>query len=321
MFANPEKHRRPDRRRRLAGAALVVANLFSAGTGYAIVTEAFGTGLVVLDAAAPMQLAGSIALAVLMCCTGRSPFIRYSGRMWWMIGRLAVGNAVVSVAYPLGGQILSLGGVAVAAVIGGLLVGLAKVLRHGNTAWTRKHLLGRLVVLGGVLWFAQPGHIPLNPLGLGCAALVAVCTWNIVTALGRLAKENLEDRGAALGNLLSVPLLLPAVFAIRGTEWVRPDLFIGAGLAGLLTLFLPVLLLNAALRRTTERDVGAVQSLTSPVYALVGQIGAATGLLSSTQWLAPDRWAAIIVIAGAALVVSMIREPHENNDGGAGRRG
>ncbi|SNS06383.1 hypothetical protein [Actinomadura mexicana] len=293
-----------DLRRRLAGRAFLVASLLSAGIGYA-----FTTGFSALEVAAPMQAAGAIGLCALMLFTGRSPFRRYQRPMWRLIGRLAGGNAVVAVLYPFAVRRLTLGTVAAVVVLGYLSVGFKKVWHMRTTAWGLQHMCGRLLVLGGIIMLNWPlqGEI----VGLLCALVSAACVWNTITVLGKMKHHGLEDQGAAIANLLSAPLLFAAVFLLRGgVHWMSSDLVSWGALAGLLTLMLPVLLTNAALRRISELDVGVMQSLSTPVHAMVALVGAALGWLASDQRLAffPG-WAAILLIAGAAVGVSSLKEP------------
>ncbi|TDC45462.1 hypothetical protein E1281_30330 [Actinomadura sp. KC345] len=304
----------PEWHRRLAGAALVVAGLTAVAVGYAFVT-----GVPALAAAAPMQLAGAAALVAVTLLTGRSPFRRYDRGMWMLIARLAAGNAIVAIAYIYAAQRLTLGGAAAVVVIGMLSVGFAEIWRHRRTSWGLKHLGGRALVLAGVLMFNQPWHGQADLLGLACAAACAAGAWNVVTVLGRMKAYGLVDQGATVANSLAVPVLFGLVSALPGGGWMTWDLFLLAGLAGLFTLFLPVLLLNAAIRRSPERDIGAIQSLSSPVHAMVAQIGAATGLLGHGQGTTPAEWAAVMLTAGAAFAISLIAErPHDH--GGAARR-
>lgn len=307
MFADEE------RRRRIGGAALVIAGLVSAATGYAFVV-----GVDPLKAAVPMQTAGSVGLALVLCLAGRSPFRRYRRRMRVFIVLLALGNAAVTVAIPYANESLTLGGTAAMIAFGGLSVGLWKILRNWRTAWGLKHLLGRLVVLLGVAAFNKPWEASPDWAGLGFGLIAALGAWNTVTVLGLMKRDGLEGQGAAAANLLAVVFLCPLVVGLRGAGWVSADLFVVAGLAGLFTVLLPVLLLNGALRFLPGRAVGAVQSLTSPVYALVGMIGAVTGLLGDSQRITLVEWAAIMVIAGAAFAVSQIKELP--GDGGAAAR-
>ncbi|MEV4002160.1 hypothetical protein [Actinomadura sp. NPDC049753] len=288
---------------RLAGRGLIVASLVSSGIGYA-----FTTSYHALEVAAPMQTVGALALCVLMLLTGRSPFRQYERPMWWLIGRLAVGNAAVAVLYPYAVSRLNLGTVAAVVVLGYLSVGSKRIWHLRATAWGFKHLCGRSLVLGGILMLNWPlqGEI----VGLLCAFGSAWCVWNTVTVLGKMKDHGLADQGATLANLLAAPALFVPVFLLRGGDWVSPDLFFVAGLAGLLTLMLPVVLTNAALRRISELDVGVMQSLSTPVHAMVALAGAAMGRLPSDQRLTffPE-WVAILLIAGAAFGVSSLKEP------------
>ncbi|WP_433462605.1 hypothetical protein [Spirillospora sp. CA-128828] len=294
----------PHPRRRLAGRGLVVASLLSGGIGYA-----FTTDYPALEVAGPMQSVGAVALCALMLFTGRSPFRRYSTAMRWLIARLAAGNAIVAIAYPFAVQGLTLGTVAAVVVLGYLSVDFAMILRLGATAWGVKHLCGRALVLGGVVVLNWPLQGGSESLGMPCAVVSALCVWNTIDTLGRMKKHGLEDQGAAIANLLAAPVLFVLVFVLHGSGWMSWGLFSTAGLAGLLTLFLPVLLINAALRRSPKGDVAMMQSLSSPVHALVAQVGAAMGWLPSKQGLALGDWAAILLIAATAVRVSSLKKP------------
>lgn len=300
-----------DLRQPLVGRGYVAASLVSSGIGYA-----FTTSFLALEVAAPMQTVGAIALCALMLFTGRSPFRRYERPMWWPIGRLAGGNAAVAVLYPYAAQRLNLGTAAAVVVLGYLSVGFKRIWILRATAWGFKHLCGRLLVLGGILMLNWPleGEI----VGLLCAFGSAWCVRNTIIVLGTMKDHGLADQGAAFANLLAVPVLFSLVFLMRGGDWMSPELFFVGGLAGLLTLMLPVLLINAALRRISGLDVGVMQSLSTPVHAMVALAGAALGWLASDQRLSffPD-WVAILLIAGAAFGVSSLKEP----SGGALRVG
>ncbi|GAA4291319.1 hypothetical protein GCM10023178_64330 [Actinomadura luteofluorescens] len=299
-----------DLRRPFAGRGYVVASLVSSGIGYA-----FTTSFLALEVAAPMQTVGALALCVLMLLTGRSPFRRYQRPMWWPIARLTGGNAAVAVLYPFAVQRLNLGTVAAVVVLGYLSVGFKRIWLLRATAWGFKHLCGRALVVGGIVmlnWPLQGGIV-----GLLCAFGSAWCVWNTVTVLGTMKDHGLADQGATFANLLSAPVLFALVFLLQGGDWVSRELFLVAGLAGLLTLMLPVLFTNAALRRISKLDVGVMQSLSTPVHAMVALVGAAMGRLPSDQRLSFPDWAAILLIAGAAFGVSSLREP----SGGALRVG
>ena len=233
-----------------------------------------------------------------------------------LVARLAVGNSIVAIAYIYAAQRLTLGGAAAVVVIGTLSVGFAEIWRHRRTSWGLKHLCGRGLVLAGVVMFNQPWQGQADLLGLACAAVCAVGAWNVVTVLGRMKAYGLENQGTAIANAVSVPVLFGLVAALgSGGAWMTWDLFLLAGLAGLFTLSLPVLFLNAAIRRSPGRDIGAIQSLSSPVHAMVAQIGAATGLLGHGQGTTPAEWAAILLTAGAAFAISLIAErPHDHGD-------
>ncbi|MGI5203661.1 hypothetical protein ACQEU6_19055 [Spirillospora sp. CA-108201] len=280
-----------------------MASLLSAGIGYA-----FTTGFSALEVSAPMQAAGAITFCALMLVTGRSPFRRYQRPMWWLIGRLASGNAVVAVVYPYAVQRLTLGTVAAMVVLGYLSVGFKQIWRMRHTAWGLQHMCGRVLVLGGIIMLNWP--LQGEPVGLLCAVLSAACVWNTVTVLRKMQHRGLEDQGAAIANLLATPVLFAAVFVLRGGAWVSWELFSMGGLAGLLTLTLPVILTNAALRRISELDVGVMQSLSTPVHAMVALVGTALGWLASDQRLTLfPGWTAILLIAGAAIGVSSLKEP------------
>ncbi|MEU9866367.1 hypothetical protein AB0C87_00815 [Actinomadura sp. NPDC048021] len=288
---------------RLAGRGLVIAALVSSAVGYA-----FTTGHSALVVAAPMQAVGAVALCAVMLFTGRNPFRRYPAVMWLWISLLAGGNAAVAYSYPYAVDHLTLGTVAAVVVIGYLLVGIEKIWPYRTTTYGLQHICGRVLVGFGVVMLNRPS--PGESVGMLWALISALCVWNTVTMLGQMKKHGLEDQGAAVANLIAAVLLLALVFKARGNGWISLDLFYAAGPAGLLTLVLPVVCVNAALRRSSTQDVGIMQSFSSPVHALVGMAGAALGWIDSDQRLAlfPE-WAGIILITVAAFAVSLLKEP------------
>jgi threonine/homoserine efflux transporter RhtA len=294
----------PALHRRIAGAGLVISGLLSAAIGYALTT-----GYSALEVSAPMQTAGAIALCAVMVFTDRSPFRRYDRTMWLLITRLAAGNAVIAFTYPRAVQRLTLGTVAAIVAVGSLAVGSAEIWQHRATTWGLGNICGRVLALGGVVLLNRPWQGGIGASGTVCALISGLCVWNTLTVLGRMNEYGLQDQGAALANLLAGLCLIGLVIALRGRGWLSWSLLSAAGAAGLLTLLLPVLFLNGALRRTSGPDVGALQSLTSPVHALVAQGGVWVGRLDTDQRITPGGWAAIILIAGATFAPSLIKKP------------
>ncbi|NDU76913.1 hypothetical protein GWI34_30450 [Actinomadura sp. DSM 109109] len=290
--------------RRLAGRGLILVSLLSAGIGYA-----FTTGHPALEVAAPMQAVGAFGLLSLLLFTGRSPFRRYQGDMWWLIVRLMAGNAIVAFSYPYAVQGLNLGTVAAVVVIGYLSVGFKRIWPLRYTAWGLKHLYGRTLVVGGIVMLNWP--LQSGTVGLLCALISAACVWNTVTVLEKMKGHGLVDEGATLANLLAAPVLFGVVFLLRGGgDWISWDLSRAAAAAGVLALMAPVLLTNEALRRISGLDVGVMQSLSTPVHALVALGGAWLGLLDSPQRLALfPGWAAIMLVAAAVFGISTLKEP------------
>jgi inner membrane transporter RhtA len=291
---------------------MVVFGLLSTAIGYA-----FTTGYPALEVSAPMQTAGAIALCTVMVFIGRSPFRRYDRMMWLLISLLAAGNAVVAFTYPEAVQRLTLGTVAAYVAVGALAVGLPEVCRNRATAWGLCHIGGRVVALGGVVLLNRPWQGGIDVPGTVCAVISALCAWNTVTVLGLMNERGLQDQGATLANLIAVPFLIGLVIELRGRGWPSWNLVSAAGAAGLLALLIPVLLLNAALRRSSGPDVGALQSLASPVHAMVAQIGVWTGRLAADQRITFEGWAAITLITVATFVPSVIKKP----DGARSRPG
>lgn len=293
----------PDLRRWFTGGKFILASMVSSAIGYGLTT-----GHEALEVAAPMQAAGGLALCLAMLLAGLNPFRGYSLVMWGWIILLAAGNATVAYTYPYAVEHLTVGTVAAVVVIGYLSVDLKTIWNLRATAYGLQHLCGRLLVLGGVVMLNRPS--PGESMGMVCALISAACVYNTLTVLGQMKKHGLEYQGAALANLIAALLLFAVVFKLQGSGWMSGDLLLAAGPAGLLTLMLPVLFTNAALRHCSRHDVGIMQSFSSPVHALVGLAGAALGWIDSDQRLAlfPE-WAGIILISVTAFGVSLLKKP------------
>ncbi|WP_141577851.1 hypothetical protein [Actinomadura sp. WMMA1423] len=293
----------PDLSRRLSGGGFILAGVTLVAIGYG-----FTTGRNALEVGAPLQAVGSIAFCVITLLTKRNPFRRYPRVMWLWISLLAVGNAAVACLYPFAVDRLTLGTVAAVVQIGYYSVGLREIWRLRATSWGFQNLTGRLLLVGGVVMLNRPS--PGELVGMLGALLCALGVWNTLTMLGQMRKHALEDQGAAVANLLATLLLFPVVFAVRGRGWMSWDLLSVAAPAGLLTLAVPILLTNAALRRTSKSDVGIAQSFSAPINALVALAGSTLGLLDSDQrlHLFPG-WAAIALITFVAIRMSLLRKP------------
>ncbi|MBO2465329.1 hypothetical protein [Actinomadura violacea] len=304
------------RGRRFAGGGLVVAALVSVQLGYAI-----ATGRPPLETSSVMMAAGSVTL-VLWVAARRGLRIREFDRaMWRLVLRLAFGNTVVGFAYLYAEQRLTLGTVASVAVVGMLSVGLPEIWQARGTSWGAWHLFWRGVAFGGVFVLNEPLRGGSDGLGMLWAAVSAVCVWNVPITVRTMAARGLADQGAALANLLTAPVLTALVLATGGGLgiWTSPRPLALTGAAGVLTVAVPVLLQNAALRRVAPRDLAVVQSLNPAVAALVAQAGVLAGLLDATQRTTPAGWIAISVTIAASAGDSLVAP--RPGDGGHQKNG
>ncbi|QKG23344.1 EamA family transporter [Actinomadura verrucosospora] len=291
------------RGRRFAGGGLVVAALVSVQLGYAI-----ATGRPPLETSSVMMAAGSVTLVLWVAARGGLRVRGFDRAMRRLVLRLAFGNTVVSFAYLYAQQRLTLGTAASVTVVGMLSVGLAEVWRARRTAWGAWHLLWRGVAFGGVLALNEPWRGGSDGPGMLWAAASAWCVWNVPTTIRRMAARGRADQGAALANLLTAPVLAVLVPVTGGGLgiWTSPEPLALAGAAGVLTVTVPVLLQNAALRRVAARDLAVVQSLNPAVAALVAQAGVLAGQLDPTQRTTPAGWIAISVIIAASAGDSLV---------------
>jgi len=229
----------------------------------------------------------------------------------WVIIGLAVSSAAINLGGPLAVREIGPGLNASFSTAGGLLAGL--LLLRFAPQW-----VARGVVLAAVVFAAfEGGQGDFSTLGLVAAVAAASHMWNLPRSVARLG--NKSDEGLTLANLISAPFVLVGTFGwdrLQGVSWQwGTKELIGAVCAGVLVMVIPIFLQNAAeARGLKEQDMGALQSLASPVHALMGVL--LTPITLALTGKVPDvptlsQWGFFIVVAGTAIAVPWM--PKDNS--------
>ncbi|MDQ4137249.1 MAG: EamA family transporter, partial [Actinomycetota bacterium] len=150
------------------------------------------------------------------------------------------------------------------------------------------------LALVGVVLLTEPWHGEVDLIGIGFAALAALC-WAVYILL----TQRVGDRFAGIGALsLTIPIAAVTA-AIAGIPQAAPHLSLEvlAAVAGL-ALLLPVLpfaLEMLALRRMTHTAFGTLMAVEPAIGLLLGLL-----VLSQTPSAVQLAGIAIVVLAGAA---------------------
>jgi inner membrane transporter RhtA len=200
---------------------------------------------------------------------------------------LGVATGLVTVAFLAAIERIPLGTAVAVEFLGPLTVAALRSPGRGTLVYPATALLG-------VLLLTQPWRGEVDAVGLGFAALSAVC-WGVYIVL----TQRVGDRFDGISGLsLTIPVAA-ATAAVAGIPQAAGDLTpavlaASAGLALLLPV-LPFALEMLALRRMTPTAFGTLMAL-EPAFAVL------IGLLVLHQGLSPVQFAGItlVVLAGAA---------------------
>jgi inner membrane transporter RhtA len=200
---------------------------------------------------------------------------------------LGVATGLVTVAFLAAIERIPLGTAVAVEFLGPLTVAALRSPGRGTLVYPATALLG-------VLLLTQPWRGEVDAVGLGFAALSAVC-WGVYIVL----TQRVGDRFDGISGLsLTIPVAA-ATAAVAGIPQAAGDLTpavlaASAGLALLLPV-LPFALEMLALRRMTPTAFGTLMAL-EPAF------GVLIGLLVLHQGLSPVQFAGItlVVLAGAA---------------------
>lgn len=200
---------------------------------------------------------------------------------------LGVATGVVSVAFLAAIERIPLGTAVAVEFLGPLTVAAVRTHRPRALAWPG-------LALVGVVLLTQPWHGQVDPVGLGYAALAALCwaTYIVLT-------QRVGDRFTGISGLSFTVPLGAVTAAVVGVPQAAGHLTVGilaaaAGLAVLLPV-LPFALEMLALRQMTPAAFGTLM-------ALEPAIGLLLGLVVLHQTPSPSQLAGIllVVLAGAA---------------------
>ncbi len=171
--------------------------------------------------------------------------------------------------------------------LGPLAVALAGSRRRLDLGWV-------LLAGAGMLLLLRPhAAIPLDPRGLGFAALAAAGWAAYILAGIRLGRLMPAGPATALGMLVAACLLVPAGLAAMRPLLGSTRLMAVAIAVAMLSSALPYVLELAAMRRMTARGFGILMSAEPAVAAL-------SGMILIGERLAPVRWLGILLIMAAS---------------------
>jgi len=275
----------PSARVRAGAGALVLAELIGQDCGAAIAVLLFPS----------VGVFGVIALrigfsAVVLLLVAR-PRLPRGLADWGVVAGFGLAIAVMNTAFYLATERIPLGTAVTIEVLGPLV--LSVVVAHRAIAW----LWAGLGVVGVVLlwWGDLHGGDPrgLDPVGVGFAALAALCWAGYILASAEAGRRFRRLDGLAWAMAIAAVLTLPAGIATSGPRMIDPA-HLGLGLAiAVLSSAIPYGVELLALRRLGASPFGVLMSM-SPAIA------AGVGLVILHQALPLPAIAAIVLVAAAS---------------------
>jgi inner membrane transporter RhtA len=267
-------------RARVGAGALVLAELIGQDCGAAIAVLVFPSvgvfGMVALRVAFS-------AVVLLLIARPRLPR-RLTD--WAVIGGFGLSLAVMNTAFYLAASRIPLGTTVTIEVLGPLV--LSVVTGRRAIAW----LWAGMGVAGVVLLWGVDLH-RLDPVGVGFAALAAVCWAGYILASAEAGRRFRRLDGLAWAMVVAAVLTLPAGIATAGGRMILPaNLALGLAVA-VLSSAIPYGVELFALRRLGPSPFGVLMSM-SP------GIAAGVGLVILSQALTVADAVAIVLVAAAS---------------------
>jgi len=291
----------------------MIAMLISQGLGFI-----FSTNLAPLQASAAIASLGTpviLAWALKQHGWRNMRWSQFDGPQKRAIYRIALGSFFVNICAPLATALLGAGPAATATTVGSLMVGL--LLMRGAPS-----LLLRVLVVIGVLLSTNALEGQLNVVGVIAAVLAAWHFWNLPGCLKTLGADQ-SDQGMVWANVFATPFVVigaltvtmvqdhvSVLAGIPETPWMfGPVQWATMGAMACLVMVIPVFLTNAASRYLSKENMGAMQSMSAPIYALVGVVAGIVGLVHNPL---PNhyQWGGffIVTLAAASAVLVATQE-------------
>ncbi len=265
---------------RAGAGALVLAELIGQDCGAAIAVLLFPQvgvfGVVALRV-------GFSAIVLLLVARPRLP--RRLGD-WGVIAGFGLALAVMNTAFYLATERIPLGTAVTIEVLGPLILSVVVARRAIAWLWAGLGVAGVLLLWGGDLR-------GLDPLGVGLAALAALCWAGYILASAEAGRRFRRLDGLAWAMSLAAVLTLPAGIATSGPRMIEPvHLALGLAIA-VLSSAIPYGVELFALRRLGASPFGVLMSM-SPAIA------AGVGLVVLRQALPIVAVTAIVLVAAAS---------------------
>jgi inner membrane transporter RhtA len=216
---------------------------------------------------------------------------------WGVIAAFGLAIAVMNTSFYLATERIPLGTTVTIEVLGPLV--LSVVTGRRAIAW----LWAGLGVVGVVLlWGADLGG--LDPIGVGFAALAAVCWAGYILASAEAGRRFPRLDGLAWAMAVAAVLTLPAGIATSGARLVEPA-HLGIGLAvAVLSSAIPHGVELLALRRLGASPFGVLMSMSPAIAATVGFV-----ILGQAFTLVDGIAIVLVAAASAGAVLTAPRRP------------
>ncbi|MFB8239572.1 DMT family transporter [Kitasatospora purpeofusca] len=274
----------PSTRRRVPGAALVLAAMVVLHTGSALATELFDS----VGPAGTTWLRIAFAAVVLLACTGRSllPALRAASRRD-LIATALLGtvSAAMMLLFSEATARVPLGTATALEFLGPLTVAVAASKRRSELAWLA-------LAAAGVLLLTSPWTGAISGAGVLFGLASAACWALYVIGTAHVGSRFTAQHGLAVSltvaAVVSAPFGVPA--AAANLDW--GVVTAAAGIAVLMPL-LPFLLEMTALQRIGKTTYGTLVGLEPAVSLLAGLI-----LISQTPTAVQAVGTALVVAAG-----------------------
>ena len=234
-----------------------------------------------------LRLVGCAAVLLLLLPLMRR-VVRMHAGPWWHPAIWALGTAGMSTTFWLALDRIPLAIVVAVSFTGPI----------GVAAWhsrTRRHALGLLFVVAGVLAVVHPGFSGVDPLGLGLALANGLMWATYIVAVRRLTGAWSPLSALVAGTLLGSLLLVPGSLATGGLPLDHAGELVYLAAVGALSAGLPYVVELLAMKRLTTRAFSVMQ-------ALYPTAGVAVGVIGLNQRLRPIELAGIVLVTAASVL-------------------
>ena len=276
---------------RAGAGALVLAELIGQDCGAAIAVLLFPQAGVF----------GTIALrvgfsAIVLLLVARPRLPRRLGD-WGVVVGFGVALAVMNSSFYLATDRIPLGTTVTIEVLGPLVLSVIVGRRRIAWLWAGLGVAGVLLLWGGDL-------SGLDPVGVGLAALAAVCWAAYILASAEAGRRFRRLDGLAWAMAVAAVLTLPAGIATSGPALVQPaHLALGLAIA-VLSSAIPYGVELFALRRLGPSPFGVLMSMSPAIAAIVGLV-----ILGQTLPIVAVIAIVLVAAASAGAVLTGPRRP------------